>query len=355
MKDLTDIIKVNAQCAPDNPAFMSSKGTEISYIQVLNAVENYALSFRNSGRGRAGVLADNSPEWFYAVCASFSENPVTALIDPQLDAENTISALQRTGLEIIYYDANSEDTVMVLKEKMPELKLIPIPEPDFSKCSEDISLSSLGNYYIVFTSGTTKKSKAAVTRIESFAGRLAQSAGYYSHIDGGKVMNPLPWHHAYAHLLLFAYYMNRVPIVVSSMKRIVPDIRKFRPETLCLVPKVISFLNERDIFNKYGIKMIQTGGGSPSSKDIDRLMTDGIAVQNCYGSTEMSGGVLLNEAGKAPTLLRTFPGDEAFTDENGELIIKTSFHLDEYYNDPESTAELLSGDTIHTGDMAFIR
>jgi len=79
----------------------------------------------------------------------------------------------------------------------------------------------------------------------------------------------------------------------------------------------------------------------------------GILILEGYGLTETSAGSFVNhpDAYKFGTVGQVMPGSEVKIAEDGEILIKGPGIMDGYHNLPEQTAETLSGEWLHTGDI----
>ena len=79
----------------------------------------------------------------------------------------------------------------------------------------------------------------------------------------------------------------------------------------------------------------------------------GILILEGYGLTETSAGSFVNhpDAYKFGTVGQVMPGSEVKIAEGGEILIKGPGIMDGYHNLPDQTAETLSGEWLHTGDI----
>ena len=82
----------------------------------------------------------------------------------------------------------------------------------------------------------------------------------------------------------------------------------------------------------------------------------GILILEGYGLTETSAGSFVNhpDAYKFGTVGQVFLGSDVKIAEDGEILIKGPGIMDGYHNLPEQTAETLSGEWLHTGDIGEI-
>ena len=95
-------------------------------------------------------------------------------------------------------------------------------------------------------------------------------------------------------------------------------------------------------------------GAAPLSKDLAEFYEAvGMPLIEGYGLTE-GGVVSLNplDRPKPGSIGKPLPGVEIRFAEDGELLLRSPCLFTGYLNDPETTAQVLEGGWLHTGDIA---
>jgi len=119
-------------------------------------------------------------------------------------------------------------------------------------------------------------------------------------------------------------------------------------------------LVDRLVFHKVRMRFggrirVAASGAAPLSKDLAEFYEAvGMPLIEGYGLTE--GGVAtLNplDRPKPGSIGKPLLGVEARFAEDGELLLKSPCLFSGYYNDPETTAEVLRDGWLHTGDVAY--
>ncbi len=120
-------------------------------------------------------------------------------------------------------------------------------------------------------------------------------------------------------------------------------------------------LADRVLFRKVrarfgGRVQIAASGAAPLAKDLAEFYEAvGMPLIEGYGLTE--GGVATLNPIKRPkngSIGRTLSGVEMRVADDGELLLKSPCLFSGYFNDPETTAEVLRDGWLHTGDTGYI-
>jgi long-chain acyl-CoA synthetase len=114
----------------------------------------------------------------------------------------------------------------------------------------------------------------------------------------------------------------------------------------------------RPVLEKLGLDRLElvVSGGAPLPAETSALWQMwGVNVCEIYGQTEEAGAIIAGQAGPFPT-----PGDvgtvaagiELRLSPSGEILVRGEFFFDGYWNNPETTREVLGTDGwLHTGDI----
>ena len=113
----------------------------------------------------------------------------------------------------------------------------------------------------------------------------------------------------------------------------------------------------RKVRARFGGRLrISASGAAPLSKDLAEFYEAvGMPLIEGYGLTE-GGVVSLNplDRPKPGSIGKVLEGVEVRLAEDGELLVKSPCLFSGYLNDPQTTAEVLEGGWLHTGDIAQI-
>ncbi|TAH53125.1 MAG: o-succinylbenzoate--CoA ligase [Chloroflexota bacterium] len=340
---------------------------------------------------RVAVLMQNSDAYVVLVHALARIGAVLVPINTRLTANEIEWQLNHVHARFLIYDNANSATAAQATQSISELRPISLDElqsltfppntkQSFNRKSKienrksEISnlqspVSNLDSpHAILFTSGTTGKSKGAMLTYANHWWNAMGSAlnlGLHDddvwllcmplfHIGGLAIVlrsviygNPVVLHEAFdAGAVNRAFDEQRVTIVslVSTMLRRVLDARgeKPFPETL---------------------RAILLGGG-PAPKDLlERCAEKNVPVVQTYGLTEAASQVAtlapsdalrkLGSAGK-PLFGVELKIEHDARDKVGEILIRGATVMQEYAEDAQATQRAFRGGWFHTGDLGYL-
>jgi long-chain acyl-CoA synthetase len=104
------------------------------------------------------------------------------------------------------------------------------------------------------------------------------------------------------------------------------------------------------------VRFFISGAAALNQEVAEWFHAAGILILEGYGLTETSAGSFVNHPDeyRLGTVGRVLPGSEVKIAEDGEILIKGPGVMDGYHNLPDQTAETLSGEWLHTGDIGEV-
>ncbi len=362
---------------------------------------------------KIAIIAENSYDWVIAYYATLVGGNITVPMDCKLDAEDLGDQLIRCDCDALVYSSEFEEMINGFKAdaNMPVKHYFPIDEfEDYKKIGYEIYDSGDREFVdakvepedlasIVFTSGTTGKSKGVMLTHRNVASNCSSSTRALS---GKHAIGFLPLNHTYAWVsaLFASYIITQWGYMCRSTREIQKDLKKYKPYNFSGVPLVVETIYDRiwktakksgrlrkleiglkisrfllklgidkrrDLFkiildNLGGnLNMIVCGGAYLDKKYEDGMRDFGIEVYNGYGITECSPAVTCNRPDKFRSGSVGTPLDcceikinNPDADGVGEIYIKGKNVMKGYYNDPEATAAAFDGEWYKSGDFGRI-
>jgi long-chain acyl-CoA synthetase len=229
----------------------------------------------------------------------------------------------------------------------------------------------------LYTGGTTGISKAVIITHGNLSKQVQQIAAWFPTFDSNEVMlGALPFFHVFGltTAMNLAIFLGWGDILVPKPQpdALLEAIRKYKPSFTPLVPTMyIGMLNNAAI-DKTNLTSIKGcfSGSAPLPLEIIRDFEGrtGAVIVEGFGLTEASPVTHVNPfaGGKrkvgsigipiSDTECRVVSLDDGITDvpvgESGELLVKGPQVMKGYRNNPEETANTLTDDWLHTGDIA---
>jgi long-chain acyl-CoA synthetase len=370
----------------------------------------YKLGLRGK---KVAILSENSYAWV-AVYYSIITGKMTAIpLDPKLPFEEIAELMVRSKCDAIYYSDEFADAIDVIKNTEGVVISEYIRMDDYKNLVEEGQAALKAgekNYlddevlpddiaFIVYTSGTTGKSKGVMLSQNNVASDVVASCRV---MVGSHAIGFLPLHHCFSWVgaLFSGCLLTEWGYICRSIKDVQKDIAEYHPQNFSAVPlavetiykkiwftakktgrekmlekglKISNFLmklgidKRRKIFkeiidNLGGELEIIVCGGAYLDRKYEKGMYDfGIQIINGYGITECSPAVTCNRLdnykfGSAglPIPCNEIKIHDPDADGVGEIYVRGTNVMKGYYDDPESTAEAFDGDWFKTGDFGRI-
>ncbi len=363
---------------------------ERSYSELMDNVIAIRKSLLAEGfKGKhISMIGTSSVEWIESYLAIITGNTVAVPLDAGLPAEDLIDLINRSDSEALFLSPKNISLLEGILAECPKLRkvwLLQEEEPD-SLYEKTASLAGLKAAYansstdadrpapddvatIIFTSGTTGKSKGVMLTQDNLAANVLSVD--YTTEPGSILLSVLPIHHAFCLVMdwLKGFSLGTTICINDSLLHMVKNMGVFKPQVMLMVPMMIETIYKRLASvdpaipkkavadNVFGgnLKIIFTGGAHLDPYYIGEFAEYGVEVLEGYGMSECSPVISSNtpETHKAGSIGKPLPNAE-IKFENGEILVKGSSVMKGYYQMPEETAETLKDGWLHTGDKGYM-
>ncbi|MGC6422939.1 MAG: AMP-dependent synthetase/ligase [Flavobacteriaceae bacterium] len=261
---------------------------------------------------------------------------------------------------------------------------------------------------IIYTSGTTGVPKGVMLSHNNIVFNSLQSSKRLPITPGeSTALSFLPVCHIFERAILYLYYYNGVRIYFAeSLETISDNLKETHPEMMTAVPRLLEKVYDKIyargaelsglkqklfywavdlgleyqpygrngawyefklkiarklIFSKWkealgGNLSLIASGSAPLQPRLAQVFTAaGITICEGYGLTETSPVISVNEMAnggfRIGTVGKVMDGVEVKIAEDGEILCKGPNVMMGYYKDEAKTAEVMTGDYFHTGDI----
>ena len=429
-ENVKEIIYNSVKLYPENIAFTIKEKEEnnIEYINItytkllenINAVGTALYEKKLKGK-RIAIIGKNRYEWAISHLACLLGGIISVPLDKDLQIQELEESLIRSKVDAIIFDQKLEEKIKIVKENqktnlkeyicMTDIegfenihnlikegeKILKTGKRDFVDYEVDSKAMSI----LLFTSGTTSKSKAVMLSQYGIATNVYDMQIVETFLDTDVNIAFLPYHHIFgstAMVVMLACgvktvfpdglrYIKQnlleyqvsvfigVPLLIDKMySNIEKEIEKQgKTKLIKIATKISNFLLKihidirrklfKQIIDGLGGKMrFVIAGGAPLDSRVEKKFNEfGIHIVQGYGLTETSPVIAAENDKYAKygsvgipmkhTEVKIMDKDEKGI---GEITVKGPNVMLGYYENEEATKEVIKDGWFHTGDLGYI-
>ncbi len=388
----------------------------ILYRELYELAFQYACVLQDLGlqRGdRINVFSENCYEWALLDWACQTTGIALVPIYPTLPADQVAYIVQDSGAKLLVAGSPELEAKVASSLSVPIHQLISGDASISARAATatgdraewEAGIDAIGAddmATIIYTSGTTGDPKGATLLHKNIAGITTQVKESLDVNENDTFLSFLPLSHVYervdGHILPIV--TGATIAYAGSLASLAQDMVWARPTIMCCVPRFLEAMKERildgmkkapplrqKLFHaclSQGINKLR-GKPAPLYPILDKLVASkvrertggrlkffvsggmampmhvyeffgafGLRIQQGYGLTETSSGVVFNpvEDNKPHTVGIPVPGVEVKLAQDGEILIRGLCVMAGYHNNPEATAAAIDGEGwFHTGDV----
>lgn len=428
IKDLKDMLNKTGKLYAKRPAYKikveNGKYKTYSHSEVRDMINNLGTALINLGlKGkRIAVIGENRYEWEIAYLSIVCGTGIVVPLDKSLPANELELLIERSDIEAIFYTKKYSDIIQNIryseKNKLKHLismdndenfegiysqkelirkgkKLIEEGNKEFLNAQINPKEMSI----MLFTSGTTSKSKVVALSHENICTNLMDIGSVLDVTQEDVFLSVLPIHHVFECTVgfLFSLYKGAETVFCDGLRHIVENLNEYHVTVMACVPgiyerifmmirkklekqgkleeileneekyKNFSMQKKKEVFKEIHdmlggkIKLLISGAAALDKTIEERYRLLGLNLVQGYGLTETSPVVAVgtNKNYKLGSIGKTVPSVEAkLVDVNddriGELVVKGASVMLGYYENEKVNVKSLQDGWFYTGDLAKI-
>ncbi|KAK2030283.1 thioester reductase domain-containing protein [Colletotrichum zoysiae] len=291
----------------------------ITFKQIANAVNRVARQIvERHGAPEPGsfptltYIGPNDARYAIITVACIKAGYQALLVSPRNSFEGQINLFEKTDCRIIYFASSFADVVQPLLEERP-MDAVVAASPDDWLCDDEVPHVPYDKTFeearrdpvvVLHTSGSTGLPKPIVAR----AGMMAIGDAFHTIGDfrgsepclntglaSGRLYLPMPpFHAAGCYMLMISAVFWTRPVVLGFPDRpltpqaVIDTVEHARAETAVLPPAILEEMSHmpEGTAALRKLRLVQFGGGNLSREAGNRLVKEGVLLQNIIGSTE---------------------------------------------------------------------
>jgi len=393
------------------------------YIEEVDCLGTALISLGLKDK-KIAVISENRYEWTLTYLATVNGTGIIVPLDRSLPETEIINLIQASEAEAIFYSNKYNQTMdKVRNEKLGKIKffvsmdaeesndevysqkeLIKIGRDLLKNGSRTFIDSEIDNEkmsIMLFTSGTTSKSKAVALSHKNICANLYDIASVFDVNKNDVILSFLPLHHTFECTVGFLYpvYVGACVAYCEGIRHIADNIREYKATMMISVPVLFENLYKRvmqtiekkgmtkkvqmgikisNILRKFGIDKrrkifkeiheslggnlrLFVAGAAAFDPKVEKGLNDlGIDTYQGYGLTETSPVIAAEhqQVVKYGSVGKIFPSLEAKIFEPneegiGELVVRGDTVMLGYLGNEEATNEVIKDGWFYTGDLCY--
>lgn len=428
IKDLKDMLNKTGKLYAERPAYKIKveEGKYQTYTHkevrdMINALGTVLIDLGLKGK-RIAVIGENRYEWEIAYLSIVCGTGIVVPLDKSLPANELERLIERSDIEAIFYTKKYSDIIQNIKFSEKN-KLKHLISMDSDEHGEEIysqkeliqtgkKLIEEGNKeflnaqinpkemnIMLFTSGTTSKSKVVALSHENVCTNLMDIGSVLDVTQEDVFLSILPIHHVFECTVgfLFSLYKGAETVFCDGLRHIVENLNEYHVTVMACVPGIYerifmmirkklekqgkleeileneekykdsSMQEKKEVFKEIHdmlggkIKLLISGAAALDKTIEEKYRLLGLNLVQGYGLTETSPVVAVgtNKNYKLGSIGKTVPSVEAkLVDVNddgiGELVVRGSSVMLGYYENEKVNKKSLQDGWFYTGDLAKI-
>ena len=340
-----NMLKSNAESQPDAVAVVYDT-MKVTYAKLFDDVTKKALHFQKFEGKRIAIFGPASYRWIVNMFGTIVAGKELALVDFFLPHDSRVDLLKKTEVN---YTLTSTNQYILSDENSIIISSAEKDNVDGLIYDENTQEGDI----IMFTATANECDKPVVLSVDNILNAVMAINSRVECTSDDIVLAQIPLHNEFGFIysLIWPLYNGAMVWRGRGLRQVDADTYYYNPTILIGTPSMIDYQRAISGFNKE-LNTIIIGGASCPFRLFENLCDSDLKVYNIYGMTETSGCVGVNELYDGSYTL--FDNNAVSIADDGEIIVSGPCVMKGYYNDVESTENVLKDGMYHTGDYGRI-
>lgn len=364
----------------------------ITYEELSKLVDRLSSSLRRLGLqvgDKVATLFPNSPELVITYFAILKAGGVLVPLTERLYPDDFVHMINHSEAKFLIFSEHFVETIGCIRDRFPRVGYFICSDKelldDYISFQDliaqelrdelEIDLSEDSEFSILYTAGTTGRSKGALlTHRNVIWGTLNQASLYALYPE--KVLTTFPLSHKAGLIGVFTRIMRGDTVVLidsDDLELILETVQKELITVLDIIPSLSNALSQSPFANKYDRTSVKLVGSSADflpmeTKNRMKYLFPNAGISDTYGMTEYSGPICSlspkDSMRKESCIGKALPhsdvrvvriqGDDVGTEEVGEIVVRGPQVMQCYYKDEEKSKQAIRDQWLFTGDLAKV-
>lgn len=369
---MLNIAKNNFFLSNQNPSAKAiiSSSLNLTYHELKQRVFATAEFLKNqniSSGERVGILSQNNSDFVVNVLALWQISAVPVPINLRLTDSEIEEQLNSASCSKVLIENEFSEKIKSLKVKKIIFSDIKTKSSTFN-AREDLKLNKPA--VILFTSGSTSKSKGVILSFESLYNSAVNGNHLLRYTISDRWLASLPFYHVGGFSVISRAILFGIPILIPdslSVQDLIQALNKWQPTFISLVSTQLKKVVDEGIAPNPELKNCLLGGGFADHKLLTKAYDSGWPLNVVYGSSETASFVTAllkdeiifkpNSVGRAvPTnkiQISDKNGNELKPFEIGEITIQSNALMTGYL-DKNETDKVIKNGFYYTDDIGYL-
>jgi o-succinylbenzoate---CoA ligase len=316
---------------------------------------------------RIGILGVNNVEYVINILALWQIGAVAVPLNIRLTDSEIEEQLTLANCSIVLAQKKFNEKIISNQRRTINYPFETNEQNSFNE-KQEVKLSDAA--VIIFTSGSTNKSKGIILTFGSLYNSALSSNQLLRYTRSDRWLTSLPFYHVGGFSIISRSLLFGIPLIVPdslSTEHLKDSLNNYQPTFISLVSAQLKKIVDENISPNPELKNCLIGGGFSDPELIKKAHNLGWPVNLVYGSTETASLVTAllkdeliikpNSVGRAiPTNRIKITGDddnELKPFEIGEVAVQSNAIMSGYLNEIDTNKVIKDG-FYYTGDTGFV-